>query len=45
MSSEKKILSLNKDGILEYQKNRPPYLMIDYVTEVIPERVLRDIKI
>ena len=45
MSSEKKkILSLNKDGILEYQKNRPPYLMIDYVTSN-SGRVLRDIKI
>ena len=28
--------SLNKNEIYEYQQNREPYLMIDYVTEVIP---------
>ena len=28
--------SLDKNAILEYQRNRPPYLMLDYVTEVIP---------
>ena len=28
--------SLDKNAILEYQRNRPPYLMVDYVTEVIP---------
>ena len=27
---------LDKNGILEYQKNRDPFLMIDYATEVIP---------
>ena len=27
---------LNKKKILEYQKNEPPYLMIDYVKEVVP---------
>ena len=28
--------SLNKDEIYEYQQNREPYLMIDFVTEVVP---------
>ncbi len=28
--------SLNKEQIHEYQKNRHPYLMIDYVTDFIP---------
>ena len=27
---------LDKKGICEYQKNRDPYLMIDYATEVVP---------
>ena len=30
------IISLNKDQILEYQKNRDPYLFIDFVTELLP---------
>ena len=29
-------MELNKEKILEYQKNKPPYLMIDFVDEVIP---------
>jgi len=29
-------LIFNKAKILEYQKNRDPYLMIDYATEVKP---------
>ena len=29
-------LTLDKDGIYEYQQNRPPYLMIDYAEEVVP---------
>ena len=29
-------LILDKKSILEYQKNREPYLMIDYAEEVIP---------
>ena len=29
-------LKLNNKGILEYQQNRPPYLMIDEATEVVP---------
>mgnify|MGYP001240943504 CR=1 FL=1 len=31
-----KILSLDKKGILEYQQNRDPYLMIDFASEIIP---------
>ena len=30
------VFSFGKEGIYEYQKNRPPYLFIDYVEEVIP---------
>jgi len=30
------IITLDKNGILEYQKNRPPFLMIDAATEIIP---------
>lgn len=29
-------LSLDMDGLLAYQRNRPPYLMMDAATEVIP---------
>ena len=29
-------LKLNKEEIIEYQWNRPPYLLIDYAEEVIP---------
>ena len=29
-------MKLNRDEILEYQKNRDPYLLIDYVTTVEP---------
>jgi len=29
-------MELNKKDILEYQQNRPPYLMIDHATNVIP---------
>ncbi len=31
-----KIISLNKNQLLEYQPNRPPFLMIDHVTKVKP---------
>ena len=31
--------------ICEYQQNREPYLMIDYASEVIPEKAQKDIKI
>ena len=33
-------MKLDREKILEYQKNRPPYLMIDFVNEVIPEKLL-----
>ena len=37
MSDKKeKIITLNKELILKFQKNRPPFLMIDYATEIIP---------
>ncbi len=29
-------IELNKKQILEYQRNEPPYLMVDYATEIIP---------
>ena len=29
-------MQLNKQQILEYQKNKPPYLMIDFVEELVP---------
>ena len=31
-----KILTLNKEEICEYQQNRDPYLMIDFVEKVVP---------
>ena len=35
---------LNKTEILEYQKNRDPYLMIDFADEVIPGKSSRGYK-
>ena len=29
-------ISLDKDQILQYQQNKPPYLMIDEAIEIIP---------
>lgn len=29
-------MELNKNQILEYQKNEPPYLMMDYATDIQP---------
>ena len=29
-------IELNKKGILEYQNNEPPYLMIDYASKIVP---------
>jgi len=29
-------IKLNKNQILQYQKNKPPYLMIDFATEILP---------
>ncbi len=34
--TKNKILTLNKSEILEFQKNRDPYLLIDEATEIIP---------
>jgi len=39
----KKIV-LDKTGILDYQKNREPYLMIDYATEIIPGQISKGYK-
>ena len=33
------MLILNREKILEYQKNRDPYLMIDYATKVVPGEI------
>ena len=32
----KKLISLDKTQILDYQQNKPPYLMIDEALEIIP---------
>ena len=32
----KHVISLDKKQILDYQQNKPPYLMIDKATEIIP---------
>ena len=37
-------MKLSKKEILEYQQNRPPYLMIDFVDEVIPGKSARGYK-
>jgi 3-hydroxyacyl-[acyl-carrier-protein] dehydratase len=37
--------SLNSVELLDYQPNRYPFLMIDYVTEVVPGKLQMDIKI
>ena len=37
-------LVLNKEKILEYQKNRPPYLMIDHADEVVPGKSAKGYK-
>ena len=42
-----KNLILDKKAILEFQQNRPPYLMIDHATEVVPgvsSRGYKDLK-
>ena len=47
MSKNKKLI-LDKESILKYQKNRDPFLMIDYATEVIPGKSsigFKDLKI
>ncbi len=30
------MMKLNKEEILKYQQNKPPYLMIDFVEELVP---------
>ena len=37
-------MKLNKKEILEYQQNRPPYLMIDFAEEVIPGKSAKGYK-
>ena len=37
-------MKLSKKEILEYQQNRDPYLMIDYVEEVVPGKLARGYK-
>ena len=38
------IISLNKKQILEYQQNKPPYLMIDEASEIIPGKSAKGFK-
>jgi len=38
-------MELNKQQILEYQRNRPPYLMMDYITQVEPGKFVKGYKI
>ena len=38
------MMKLNKEQILEYQQNRPPYLMIDFAEEVIPGKSAKGYK-
>jgi 3-hydroxyacyl-[acyl-carrier-protein] dehydratase len=37
-------MKLNKKQILEYQQNRPPYLMIDFAEEVVPGKSAKGYK-
>ena len=37
-------MKLDKEQILEYQQNRPPYLMIDFAEEVVPGKSARGYK-
>ena len=37
-------MKINKNEILKYQKNRPPYLMIDFAEEVIPGKSAKGYK-
>ena len=38
------MMKLNKEQILEYQQNRPPYLMIDFAEEVVPGKSAKGYK-
>ena len=42
--NKKKYLTLDKKLILEFQKNKPPYLMIDFATEVVPGKSAKGYK-
>ena len=37
-------MKLNKKEILEYQQNKPPYLMIDFAEEVVPGKAAKGYK-
>ena len=37
-------MKLSKKEILEYQQNRPPYLMIDFAEEIIPGKSAKGYK-
>lgn len=37
-------MKLDKKGILEYQRNKPPYLMIDYAVDVKPGKYAKGYK-
>jgi 3-hydroxyacyl-[acyl-carrier-protein] dehydratase len=37
-------MKFNKEQILEYQQNRPPYLMIDFAEEVLPGKSAKGYK-
>ena len=38
------IITLDKKGIYEFQKNREPYLLIDYASEIIPGKSAKGYK-
>ena len=38
------MMKLSKEQILEYQQNRPPYLMIDFAEEVVPGKSAKGYK-
>ena len=40
-----KFLKLSKKKILLYQKNRPPYLMVDYINKLVPGKLSEGYKI
>ena len=38
------MMKLNKEQILQYQQNSPPYLMIDFAEEVVPGKSAKGYK-
>ena len=38
------MMKINKEQILEYQQNKPPYLMIDFAEEVVPGKSAKGYK-